>query len=32
MDIDYIIWGVVIGVLVIGYTVWWVVIRILSKK
>jgi hypothetical protein len=32
LDTDVIIWAVVIGVLVIGYSVWWIVFRIISRK
>ena len=32
LDTDGIIWAVVIGVLAIGYGLWWVVFRIISRK
>jgi len=32
LDTDGIIWAVVIGVLVIGYGVWWIIFRILARK
>ena len=32
LDTDVIIWAVVIGVLVIGYGLWWVIFRIVSRK
>jgi hypothetical protein len=32
LDTDGIIWAVVVGVLVIGYGLWWVFFRIISRK
>ena len=32
LDTDGIIWAVVIGVLVIGYGLWWVIFRSISRK
>ncbi len=31
-DTDVIVWAVVVGVLVIGYSLWWIIFRILSRK
>ncbi|VUZ85629.1 hypothetical protein MELA_02014 [Candidatus Methylomirabilis lanthanidiphila] len=32
LDTDGIIWAVVVGVLVIGYGLWWVIFRNISRK
>lgn len=32
LDTNGLIWAVVVGVLVIGYSVWWIVFRIISRK
>lgn len=32
LDADGMIWAVVIGVLVVGYAIWWFVLRAISRK